>query len=72
MTEFAAALNKQHWAEMGDMASAMAGAERIVSLEKRVAKLEAILADPARLWHAAAAAPGTLPAAPASNPDPTA
>jgi hypothetical protein len=65
MTEFAAALNKQSRDEMGDMAPAMVGAERFVALEKRVAKLEAALTNPKM-------APGALPAAPATNPDPTA
>ncbi len=72
MTEFAAALNKQHRGEMGDMATAVVGAERIIALEKRVAKLEAALTNPLELWNAAAAAPGALPAAPVTNPDPTA
>ena len=71
MTEFAAALNKQDRKEMAG-AQPVAVAERIVALEKRVTRLEALLADPGRLWHAAAAAPGALPAAPATDTDPAA
>jgi hypothetical protein len=71
MTEFAAALNKQHRDEMAG-ASAMAVAERIVALERRLATVEARLADSRWLWENAGAALGTLPPAPAANTDPTA
>lgn len=71
MTEFAAALNKQHRDEM-EAASALAVTERVDALEKRLAKVEAILADRAALWNAVAGASGTLPPAPATNTDPTA
>jgi hypothetical protein len=67
-SSYAAAVKKDE-----DMAAlAMTSSERIDALEKRVAKLEAALTNPKALWNAAAAAPGGLPAAPATNPDPTA
>lgn len=68
MTEFAAALNKQHQDEM----RALTSVERIDALERRLAKVEAKLADAHGLWNAAAAAPGALPPAPPADTDPVA
>lgn len=70
-SSFAAALNKQNRDDMA-LASAMAGIDRIDALEKRVAKLEACLANPKTLWDAVAGPPVTLPPAPTTDTDPAA
>jgi len=44
----------------------------LAALQKQVDKLKASMEDVSSLWHAAAAAPGALPAAPATDTDPTA
>jgi tetrahydromethanopterin S-methyltransferase subunit B len=67
-SSYAAAVKKDE-----DMvALAMTSSERIDALEKRVAKLEACLSNPKALWDAVAAAPVTLPPAPATDTDPAA
>lgn len=77
MSEFAAALNKQHRDEMSAMAiSDLEAITRLAmsveALDKRLAAVEAKLADSRWLWDNAAAALGTFPPAPAANTDPTA
>lgn len=68
MNDFASTLNKQNQDEMKAMA--LAGAGRIEALERRLAKVEAKLADASGLWDAAAASPVALPSPPAADTDP--
>jgi hypothetical protein len=71
MTEFAAALNKQHLDEIAKMQVPELREfiervnQRVDAVERRIAKLEAALTNPKMASDA-------LPAAPATNPDPTA
>jgi hypothetical protein len=67
-TEFASAPYVLHQHQM----ALIRAAEAIGALEKRVAKLEACLANPKALWDVAASVPVSFPSAPATDTDPAA
>ena len=79
MTEFADALNKQSRAEVAALSGADATDKlkqhhdaRMDALEKRLARVEAKLADASGTRGAASSSPVALPSPPAADTDPAA